>query len=95
MPHGCSNPGPIPGPISNSYINIVVIMSVGNEAGLGRSPIYVLRVESELRDSLPNGVSQQVVLINGQFLGPRLKCTTNNNIMMNMFNNLDEPFLLH
>ncbi|KAL7253504.1 hypothetical protein ACSBR1_007941 [Camellia fascicularis] len=47
------------------------------------------------RTLFPMGVPQQVVLINGQFLGPRLKCTTNNNIMMNMFNNLDEPFLLH
>ncbi|XAR50504.1 L-ascorbate oxidase [Bertholletia excelsa] len=42
----------------------------------------------------PLGVSQQGILINGQFPGPRINCTSNNNIVVNVFNELDEPFLL-
>ncbi|KAL9229746.1 hypothetical protein vseg_005180 [Gypsophila vaccaria] len=42
----------------------------------------------------PLGVPQQGILINGQFPGPRLECVTNDNIVLNVINNLDEPFLL-
>ncbi|XP_008782736.2 L-ascorbate oxidase homolog [Phoenix dactylifera] len=42
----------------------------------------------------PLGVPQQVILINNQFPGPEINCTSNNNIIVNVFNNLDEPFLL-
>ncbi|KAF3444365.1 hypothetical protein FNV43_RR14057 [Rhamnella rubrinervis] len=42
----------------------------------------------------PLGVPQQGILINGQFPGPNINSTTNNNIVVNVFNNLDEPFLL-
>ncbi|CAL9210093.1 unnamed protein product [Musa hybrid cultivar] len=41
----------------------------------------------------PLGVPQQVILINGQFPGPNINSTTNNNIVINVFNHLDEPFL--
>uniref|UniRef100_A0A9I9D9I4 L-ascorbate oxidase homolog n=1 Tax=Cucumis melo TaxID=3656 RepID=A0A9I9D9I4_CUCME len=43
----------------------------------------------------PLGVPQQGILINGQFPGPNINSTTNNNLVINVFNNLDEPFLLH
>ncbi|XP_059625419.1 L-ascorbate oxidase homolog [Cornus florida] len=42
----------------------------------------------------PLGVPTQAILINGEFPGPKINCTTNNNIFVNVFNNLDEPFLL-
>jgi len=42
----------------------------------------------------PLGVSQQGILINGQFPGPQINCTSNNNIYVNVFNELDEPLLL-
>ncbi|XP_012080846.1 L-ascorbate oxidase homolog [Jatropha curcas] len=42
----------------------------------------------------PLGIPQQVILINDQFPGPLINSTTNNNIVVNVFNNLDEPFLL-
>uniref|UniRef100_A0A0D9WUZ6 L-ascorbate oxidase n=1 Tax=Leersia perrieri TaxID=77586 RepID=A0A0D9WUZ6_9ORYZ len=37
---------------------------------------------------------QQGILINGQFPGPRIDCMTNDNLIVNVINNLDEPFLL-
>ncbi|KAJ4714954.1 L-ascorbate oxidase-like [Melia azedarach] len=42
----------------------------------------------------PLDVSQQVILINGQFPGPTLNVMTNDNIILNLVNKLDEPFLL-
>ncbi|KAL5974917.1 L-ascorbate oxidase [Asimina triloba] len=41
----------------------------------------------------PLGKPQKVILINGQFPGPNINSTTNNNIVINVFNNLDEPLL--
>ncbi|XP_019180136.1 PREDICTED: L-ascorbate oxidase homolog [Ipomoea nil] len=41
----------------------------------------------------PMGVPQQVILINGQFPGPKINCTSNNNVIVNVFNELDEPLL--
>ncbi|CAD5181488.1 unnamed protein product [Musa acuminata subsp. malaccensis] len=41
----------------------------------------------------PLGVPQQAILINGEFPGPNINSTTNNNIVVNVFNHLDEPFL--
>ncbi|XP_065874301.1 L-ascorbate oxidase homolog [Euphorbia lathyris] len=42
----------------------------------------------------PLGVSQQAILINGQFPGPKLEVVTNDNIVLNLINKLDQPFLL-
>lgn len=42
----------------------------------------------------PLGVPQRGILINGQFPGPNINSTSNNNIVVNVFNHLDEPFLL-
>lgn len=41
----------------------------------------------------PLGFPQQAILINGQFPGPN-NSTTNDNIVVNVYNFLDEPFLL-
>ncbi|CAA0396442.1 unnamed protein product [Arabidopsis thaliana] len=42
----------------------------------------------------PLGVPQQVIAVNGQFPGPLLNATTNYNVVVNVFNHLDEPLLL-
>ncbi|EFJ14224.1 hypothetical protein SELMODRAFT_445960 [Selaginella moellendorffii] len=42
----------------------------------------------------PLGVKQQVIVINGMFPGPVLNTTTNRINIVNVQNNLDEPFLL-
>ncbi|KAK1356212.1 L-ascorbate oxidase-like [Heracleum sosnowskyi] len=41
----------------------------------------------------PLGVDQQVILINGLFPGPKINCTSNNNLIVNIFNHIDEPLL--
>ncbi|KAK4753343.1 hypothetical protein SAY87_022141 [Trapa incisa] len=45
-------------------------------------------------DIYPLGFRQQGILINGQFPGPDIHCVTNDNIIINVYNSLDEPFLL-
>ncbi|CAA2990659.1 L-ascorbate oxidase homolog [Olea europaea subsp. europaea] len=41
----------------------------------------------------PLGIPTPVILINGQFPGPEINCNSNNNVVFNVFNHLDEPFL--
>jgi FtsP/CotA-like multicopper oxidase with cupredoxin domain len=36
----------------------------------------------------------QGILINGQFPGPQIEAVTNDNLVVNVFNSLNEPFLL-
>ncbi|XP_052203218.1 L-ascorbate oxidase homolog [Diospyros lotus] len=45
-------------------------------------------------DIYPLGVRQQGILVNGQFPGPDIYSVTNDNLIVNVFNSLDEPFLL-
>ncbi|XP_058770739.1 L-ascorbate oxidase homolog, partial [Vicia villosa] len=42
----------------------------------------------------PLGSPQQVILINGQFPGPQIDLVTNENVILNLVNKLDQPFLL-
>ncbi|CAK9178356.1 unnamed protein product [Ilex paraguariensis] len=42
----------------------------------------------------PLGIRQQGILINGQFPGPDIYSVTNDNLIINVFNSLDEPFLI-
>ncbi|XWS29372.1 hypothetical protein CRYUN_Cryun24cG0023900 [Craigia yunnanensis] len=42
----------------------------------------------------PLGVFQRVFLINNQFPGPPIEAVTNDNIIVNVINQLDEPFLI-
>ncbi|KMZ74416.1 laccase 11 [Zostera marina] len=45
-------------------------------------------------DIHPLRVTQQGILINGRFPGPTIECVTNDNLIINVFNSLPEPFLL-
>ncbi|KAK7363761.1 hypothetical protein VNO77_05916 [Canavalia gladiata] len=44
-------------------------------------------------DIYPLGVKQQGILINGQFPGPQIDAVTNDNLIINVYNYLREPFL--
>ncbi|CAI9771534.1 unnamed protein product [Fraxinus pennsylvanica] len=43
----------------------------------------------------PLGIPQQVIAINGEFPGPTINVTTNNNVVVNVKNKLDEDLLMH
>ncbi|XP_020262188.1 monocopper oxidase-like protein SKS1, partial [Asparagus officinalis] len=41
----------------------------------------------------PANTDQPVITVNGMFPGPLINATTNDNIFVNVFNNIDEPLL--
>lgn len=43
----------------------------------------------------PLGVPQQVIAVNGKFPGPTVNVTTNDNVVVNVKNKLDEDLLMH
>ncbi|KAK4784870.1 hypothetical protein SAY86_019238 [Trapa natans] len=42
----------------------------------------------------PLGAPRQVIAVNGKFPGPTINATTNYNVIVNIHNGLDEPFLM-
>ncbi|XP_039126375.1 monocopper oxidase-like protein SKU5 isoform X2 [Dioscorea cayenensis subsp. rotundata] len=64
------------------------------DAALGGDPYAYIDWDVSFISAAPLGVKQQVIGINGQFPGPTLNVTTNWNVVLNVKNNLDEPFLV-
>ncbi|CAO2043340.1 unnamed protein product [Urochloa humidicola] len=58
------------------------------------APYRYYDLEVTYGDINPLGVTQQAILINGQFPGPKIECQTNDNLIINVRNRLPEPFLL-
>ncbi|URD97276.1 L-ascorbate oxidase [Musa troglodytarum] len=63
-------------------------------AVLGDDPYRFFTWNITHGDIWPMGVKQQGILINGQFPGPQIEAVTNDNVIINVFNSLPEPFLL-
>nr|AAM97070.1 pectinesterase, putative [Arabidopsis thaliana]AAN15546.1 pectinesterase, putative [Arabidopsis thaliana] len=70
---------------------------------IGLSLLFAVTAEDPYRffewnitygDIYPLGVRQQGILINGAFPGPDIHSVTNDNLIINVYNSLDEPFLL-
>ncbi|KAL8543413.1 hypothetical protein ACS0TY_004085 [Phlomoides rotata] len=61
---------------------------------IGEDPYRYFTWNITYGDIYPLGVRQQGILINGQFPGPEIYSVTNDNIIVNVYNNLPEPFLL-
>ncbi|XP_021646093.2 L-ascorbate oxidase homolog [Hevea brasiliensis] len=60
----------------------------------GENPYRFLTWKVTYGDIYPLGVKQQGILINGQFPGPQIDVITNDNLIINVFNYLREPFLI-
>ncbi|XP_020266108.1 L-ascorbate oxidase homolog [Asparagus officinalis] len=77
-----------------SAVALVVLLAA--IAGIARAEDpYIFFTWNVTYDTIsPLGVPQRAILINGQFPGPNINSTTNNNVVINVFNNLNEPFLL-
>ncbi|TXG51099.1 hypothetical protein EZV62_023623 [Acer yangbiense] len=58
-------------------------------------PFVFMKFEVSYITASPLGVPQQVIAINGKFPGPTLNVTTNNNVVVDVKNKLDESLLLH
>ncbi|XP_073013598.1 monocopper oxidase-like protein SKU5 isoform X1 [Typha latifolia] len=64
------------------------------DGSLGEDPFAYFDWEVSYVSASPLGVKQKVIGINRQFPGPILNVTTNWNVVVNIRNNLDEPFLV-
>ncbi|CAN1181898.1 L-ascorbate oxidase homolog [Linum perenne] len=71
---------------------LVICWSIGVINGEDPYIFFTWKVTYGTRS--PLGTPQQVILINDEFPGPNINSTTNNNVVVNVFNNLDEPLLL-
>ncbi|KAI5436291.1 hypothetical protein KIW84_022674 [Lathyrus oleraceus] len=60
----------------------------------GRDSVLTNKRNVTYGDIYPLGVRQRGILVNGRFPGPDIHSVTNDNFITNVFNSLDEPFLL-
>ncbi|CAL9751850.1 unnamed protein product [Musa acuminata subsp. burmannicoides] len=72
---------------------VVLLSLLGLSAVRAEDPYLYFTWNVSYGTISPLGVPQQGILINGEFPGPNINSTTNNNIVVNVYNNLDEPFL--
>ncbi|PKI65594.1 L-ascorbate oxidase homolog [Punica granatum] len=75
-------------------IALLLCLSAGNAVVQAEDPYIFFTWNVTYGTISPLGVPQQGILINGQFPGPNINSTTNNNIVLNIYNHLDEPFLI-
>ncbi|XP_074305199.1 L-ascorbate oxidase homolog [Silene latifolia] len=74
---------------------LVGILALSTLVGLNaESPYRYYDLEITYGTVSPLGVSQRAILVNGQLPGPTMDCETNDNIIVNVINKLDEPFLM-
>ncbi|MCO5554229.1 hypothetical protein L7F22_007757 [Adiantum nelumboides] len=72
----------------------IVLSHLSLQLGRADNPTQYLVWNVSYGRLSPLGVPKQVILINDAFPGPTIETTTNNVVFVNIFNNLDEPFLL-
>lgn len=77
---------------ARTLVALLVCLSAGAMV-LAEDPYLFFEWKVTYGTIAPLGVPQQGILINGQFPGPNINSTGNNNIVVNVFNNLDEPLL--
>ncbi|KAG6495466.1 hypothetical protein ZIOFF_043291 [Zingiber officinale] len=80
--------------IGTSPLPILFIALLLPASILGDDPYRFFTWNITYGDIWSAGVKQQGILINGQFPGPQIEAVTNDNIIVNVFNSLPEPFLL-
>ncbi|KAH7445104.1 hypothetical protein KP509_02G106600 [Ceratopteris richardii] len=73
------------------YLFLILFLSLSFTEGA--DPIENFQWNVSYITVAPLGVKQQVIAINGQFPGPNINSTTNNHIIINVLNSLDEDLL--
>ncbi|XP_062074050.1 monocopper oxidase-like protein SKU5 [Humulus lupulus] len=82
--------------LAGSLIPAVVVINVCLFVSLcfAADPYVFHDFEVSYITASPLGVPQQVIAINGKFPGPTINVTTNNNVVVNVRNKLDESLLM-
>ncbi|KAM7491254.1 hypothetical protein LguiA_034175 [Lonicera macranthoides] len=80
---------------SIAFLSVLLIyISLFVSFCLAEDPIVNYEFEVSYITASPLGVLQQVIAINGHFPGPIINTTTNNNVVVNVRNKLDEDLLI-
>ncbi|CAA2965196.1 L-ascorbate oxidase homolog [Olea europaea var. sylvestris] len=77
-----------------SVIKVVILLVLLLQNVNGEDPYRFYTWKITYGDIYPLGVKQKGILINGQFPGPQIDCVTNDNLIISVYNYLNEPFLL-
>ncbi|CAN4078362.1 unnamed protein product [Withania somnifera] len=77
-----------------TIIIIIILVLVTSQVVYGGNPYRYYTWRITYGDIYPLGVKQQGILINGQFPGPQIDCNTNDNLIISVYNYLNEPFLI-
>ncbi|XP_074577901.1 L-ascorbate oxidase homolog [Curcuma longa] len=80
-------------PSATALLACICLLAFISPAVLAEDPYLFFTWKVTYGTLSPLGVPQQVILINDQFPGPNINSTTNNNVVINVFNNIDEPIL--
>ncbi|XP_020226538.1 monocopper oxidase-like protein SKU5 [Cajanus cajan] len=78
-------------PLFFFLINLSLLLALSSAA----DPFVSYQFEVSYITASPLGVPQQVIAINNKFPGPTINVTTNNNVVVNVRNKLDESLLIH
>ncbi|XAR70428.1 L-ascorbate oxidase [Bertholletia excelsa] len=80
---------------SRSVLSLLfVYISLFTRLCLAGDPVVNYEFEVSYITASPLGVPQQVIAINGKFPGPNINVTTNDNVVVNVRNKLDEDLLI-
>ncbi|KAI3822283.1 hypothetical protein L1987_09872 [Smallanthus sonchifolius] len=81
---------------SSSFLHclLFICISLFVNFTFAEDPTVSYKFELTYITASPLGVPQQVIAINGKFPGPTLNSTTNNNVVVNVRNKLDEDVLI-
>ncbi|XP_023550916.1 monocopper oxidase-like protein SKU5 [Cucurbita pepo subsp. pepo] len=82
-------------PIRNLFFIFLLPICLFVTLSSAADPFAFFNFEVSYITASPLGVPQQVIAINGKFPGPPINVTTNNNVVINVRNKLDESLLMH
>ncbi|KAJ4768928.1 L-ascorbate oxidase [Rhynchospora pubera] len=75
-------------------ITLILLLSfLGLSAVYAEDPYHYFTWHVSYGTISPLGKPQKAIMINKEFPGPVINCSSNNNIVVNVFNDLDEPLL--
>ncbi|XP_011029949.1 PREDICTED: monocopper oxidase-like protein SKS1 [Populus euphratica] len=79
---------------SSTSIFLLIHIALFSSFSLAADPTVSYDFKLSYITVSPLGVPQKVIAINGQFPGPLVNATTNNNVVIKVYNDLDEDLLM-
>ncbi|KAK9678533.1 hypothetical protein RND81_11G217700 [Saponaria officinalis] len=78
-----------------SLLNFIVIFGLFFNPCFGADLSVFFKFVYTYKTLSPLGVPQQIIVVNGEFPGPAIRVTTNNNVIVDVRNKLDEDLLVN